>query len=62
MNKAYPQIEVNFALAKAAGNQAELGRMLGYKRAYINELVRTKQKYLPESAAWRFVDRYGKAA
>jgi hypothetical protein len=57
MNNAYPKIEMKKALLAANGNQAELGRMLGYKRAYINNLVKTDKKYLPESAAWRFVDR-----
>jgi len=54
----YPKIKVADALKKTSGNQAELGRELGYKRAYINEIIST-HKFLPETAAWRFVRRYG---
>ena len=61
MNNTYPKIKLADALAKTNGNQAELGRELGYQRAYINELVRTKQEFLPEVAAWRFVNRFGEA-
>ena len=52
-------IEVNYALSKTAGNQAELGRVLGVSRASVNEWVRTGRKYLPELRAYKFVETFG---
>jgi len=49
-----PDIKISDALDVAGGNQAELARMLGYRRAYINNMVRDGREYLPENAALRF--------
>lgn len=62
MNNIYPKVKLATALAECAGNQSELARSIGYTRAYINELVRKDLTYLPEAAAWRFVDKYGPEA
>jgi len=54
MNTQYPKILISDALAKTDGNQAELGRLLGYQRASVHQWTKSEDIYLPELAAWRF--------
>lgn len=59
MNDIDPKIPVHLALEKTAGNQAELGRLLGVQRALVNSWVRTEREYLPPLYAYRFVRQFG---
>lgn len=59
INDLIPDITLTVALDRVNGNQAELARLLGYSRAYVNELVKSGHKLLPKNAALRYARRFG---
>jgi len=50
-----PKIKILDALSAVNGNQAELGRKLGVKRACVNGWIAKNLIYLPPLHAYRFV-------
>ena len=57
--KIDPEIEISHALSVVNGNQAELGRQLGVKRAAVNGWKSKNIKFLPPLYAHRFVVLHG---
>ena len=52
-----PVVTLEEALKATDGNQAELGRLVGVQRAWINAMVKRQQVHLPPLLAWRFTYR-----
>lgn len=56
-----PIVKVSDALKKTDGNQSELARQLGVRRAWMCEIV-SEKTHLPPLLAHRFISIYGRKA